>query len=97
MKTIDESVVRHMAQLSKLTLTDEEIATYTDQLARILDYASHLPELTPQEVRKDSLRLDEDEVRPCEYPHELLRNAVAVQDGYVRVPSILDKGEGSGA
>ena len=38
--TIDE--VRHVAELAKLRLTEEEIRQYTQQLSAILDYAEIL-------------------------------------------------------
>lgn len=81
-----------MATLSRLSLTDEEITRYTEQLGAILAYASHLPSLDDQPDRF-TMTTQGDEARVTEQPHDLLRNAVAFEDGYVKVPAILDKSE----
>ena len=38
--------VRHVAELAKLALTEEEIVQYTQQLSAILDYAALLRDLS---------------------------------------------------
>lgn len=89
---IDEATVRHMANLSRLALSDTEVARYTEQLSDILEYASHLPELSAA-TSEENLRLDNDAACSCDAPHKLLRNAVAVENGQVKVPAILDRSE----
>ncbi|HEY1074761.1 MAG TPA: Asp-tRNA(Asn)/Glu-tRNA(Gln) amidotransferase subunit GatC [Patescibacteria group bacterium] len=86
-------MVRHMATLSRLELTDEEVARFADQLSAILSYASHLPVVSGH-TEPHTLRLDEDEVREEETEGaSLLRNALALENGYVKVPAILDRSE----
>mgnify|MGYP003879740007 CR=1 FL=1 len=94
MKRIDQTVVRHMATLSRLGLTDTETATYAEQLEHILDYASHLPALDAK-VAQSPLQAAADDAHGCKDGQSLLRNAVALQDGYVKVPAILDKTGGA--
>ena len=93
MTPIDAATVRHMADLSRLNVSETEITNYTEQLAAILEYASHLPELpeTPDEAA--TLRVAPDVAQPYPDPQSLLKNAVAVQDGAVKVPAILDRSE----
>jgi len=37
--------VRHVARLARLALTDEEIATFENQLGRVLEHIEHLKKL----------------------------------------------------
>lgn len=94
MGSIDTEQVKKIAELSRLSLTDEETDLYTEQLGKILEYASHLPELPEsQNYNGPALRLDEDEARSSETQDQLLKNAVATENGFVKVPAILDKSE----
>ncbi len=93
MAALDHDQVKHIANLSRLALTDEEVTLYTEQLAKILDYASHLPELKEGAATDKRLRVEADEARPTANPHDLLKNALAVENGSVKVPAILDKGD----
>lgn len=90
MDGIDTTLVEHIAQLSRLSLTNEEVTSYTHDLAAILDYASRLPVLSAT-AEAASLRLAEDEVRPFPHPEKLLVNAIDQEQGFVKVPAILDK------
>lgn len=93
MQSIDETTVKHIANLSKLELSDEEVTHYTPQLEAILNYASHLPEVSPDTHIETFLRVDDDKAVERRNPHELLKNAVALEDGNVKVPAILDRSE----
>jgi aspartyl-tRNA(Asn)/glutamyl-tRNA(Gln) amidotransferase subunit C len=63
-RTIDETIVRHIGKLSRIELTDEQVATFGRQLASILEYFDKLAEL------------DTDGVEPM--PHAVeLRNVLA--------------------
>ncbi len=92
MEGIEPAIVEHIAQLSRLTLTEEEVSRYTQQLSAILEYASHLPELSDQ-GQDSPMRMSDDVIIACELPENLLQNAVAIDNGSVKVPAILDKGE----
>ena len=48
MLTIDE--VKHLAKMSNLTLTEEEVEMYRNQLANILDYVKELNALDTENV-----------------------------------------------
>ena len=45
MARITAEDVRKVAQLARLDLPEERIATYTGQLERILDYVAHLQQI----------------------------------------------------
>ena len=93
MEQLDEKQVQHIATLSRLWLSGDEAKRFAHQLGDILNYASQLPDLHDHITHEAPLRLDEDVAEPGQNPHELLKNAVAFENGYVKVPSILDKSE----
>jgi aspartyl-tRNA(Asn)/glutamyl-tRNA(Gln) amidotransferase subunit C len=95
MNGITEDLVRRMAELSRLEVTDEEIARYTHQLNDIVDFASDLPSLDNATDSTVVMQGEDDVVASTEIPADLLRNAVSLEDGFVKVPAILDKGSES--
>ena len=46
--TLDE--VRHVAELAKLSLTEDEVVQYAEQLSDILEYAERLQEVDTSHV-----------------------------------------------
>ncbi len=87
--------VEHVARLARLSLRDDEIATFTEQLAVILDHAAQVSALDIADVPATahplplSNVLRADEVRPCLDRAEVLASAPASEDGRFRVPRIL--------
>lgn len=88
--------VEHVALLSRLELTDSEVEKFTGQLNAILGYIDMLNRLDTDGVEptahvlplKNVMRADE--VRPS-LPRELaLANAPEQEDGYFKVPKILE-------
>jgi aspartyl-tRNA(Asn)/glutamyl-tRNA(Gln) amidotransferase subunit C len=92
MEQLSATQVLHMAKLSRLSLTNEEATQYAQDLGKILDYASHLPELDAHS-EPSTLQVAEDKAVTRDNPHALLANAVALENGSVKVPAILDKSE----
>ncbi len=91
MNGITEDLVRRMAELSRLDVTDEEVARYAQQLNDIVTYASDLPTLDNATDTTVVMMGGDDVVVSTDKPADLLQNAVAVEDGYVKVPAILNK------
>lgn len=94
---IDESTVRHVAQLARLRLSDAEVALYADQLSKILDYVEQLNEVCvdgvppldhPQSVVNI---LRDDRPRESWTPEQALRNAPRHDRGSFQVPKVLDR------
>lgn len=87
--------VAHVARLARLTLTDDELDTFTDQLASILDHAADVEALDLDDVAPTSHPyplenvVRADEVRPCLDRDEVLAEAPASEDGMFRVPPVL--------
>jgi aspartyl-tRNA(Asn)/glutamyl-tRNA(Gln) amidotransferase subunit C len=87
--------VLHVARLARLTLTDEEVDVFTDQLAAVLAHAADVAALDTSGVPPTAHPLPlqnvfrEDEVRPSLDRDEVLAEAPATEDGRFRVPRIL--------
>jgi aspartyl-tRNA(Asn)/glutamyl-tRNA(Gln) amidotransferase subunit C len=98
-QVIDQSLVRHIAYLIRLALTDDEVAVFAEQLSTIVGYFDRLAEVDVAEVppyRQPPMaraRLREDRALPSLAREDFLANAPQQQDGFVRVPVVLDVAE----
>jgi len=96
MTNISKEQVKHVADLARLEVSEEEADMLTDQLSEIITYAELLNELDTTDVEpithasdlKNVLRKDE----PASWitKEEALKNAPDQKDGLFRVPSILE-------
>ena len=92
---ISRADVAHVANLARLSLTDDELDRYTEQLADILQHAEDVAALDTSGVEPTAhplpLRnvLRADEVRPSLDRDEVLAQAPAAENGMFRVPRIL--------
>jgi aspartyl-tRNA(Asn)/glutamyl-tRNA(Gln) amidotransferase subunit C len=95
MAHITRDEVAHVARLARLILTDEELDTFTEQLAKILDHARDVEALDVADVPPTShpyplvnvVRPDEEQ--PCLDREAVLAGAPAIEDGQFRVPPVL--------
>jgi aspartyl-tRNA(Asn)/glutamyl-tRNA(Gln) amidotransferase subunit C len=93
---IDPATVDRVARLARLSLTDAERAIFTEQLRHILDYFARLVDLDLTAVEPTShvlgaaALLREDEVRPSLDREEVLAAAPAQEDGFFKVPPVLE-------
>ncbi|MEN1969608.1 Asp-tRNA(Asn)/Glu-tRNA(Gln) amidotransferase subunit GatC [Lentibacillus sp. N15] len=96
MADISTDQVKHVANLARLAITDEEAETFTDQLRSILEYAEQLNELDTTGVEPTTHVLDlknvlrKDEPRDWITQEDALKNAPDTKGDYFRVPSILE-------
>jgi aspartyl-tRNA(Asn)/glutamyl-tRNA(Gln) amidotransferase subunit C len=94
--TIDLRTVDHVARLARLALTAEERAMFTEQLRHILDYFARLAELDlgavepTAHVTAATHIWREDAARPSLDRAEVLAAAPAEEDGFFRVPPVLE-------
>ncbi len=92
--TINE--VTHIADLARLSLTENELALYREQLSAILDYASRLQQVDTQDVPVTSSVipfqsvLREDVVVPGLEVDAALKNASSTENSQFKVPPVLD-------
>lgn len=98
---LTEAQVRHVAKLSRLTLSDAEVSDLAHQLSKVLDYVSKLNQLNVDHVEPMAHALDvtsvlrDDVAQPGLAVERVLDNAPASSPPFFRVPKVL--GEGSGA
>lgn len=102
MSTIDRDAVKHVALLSRLALSDDEIGVYSSQLASILSYISKLNEIdtsnTPPTSHavsglKNVYRPDRSAAHggePSLPVDEALANAPAREGDFFKVPQVIE-------
>ncbi|GAB4547822.1 MAG: Asp-tRNA(Asn)/Glu-tRNA(Gln) amidotransferase subunit GatC [Anaerolineales bacterium] len=94
-KTIDAKTVKHVANLVRLGISDEEAQKFSPQFSAIIEYFNMLNEVDTENVIPASdianaeNVLREDEVQPSMSREEFLKNAPQVAGGYVKVPTVL--------
>jgi aspartyl-tRNA(Asn)/glutamyl-tRNA(Gln) amidotransferase subunit C len=88
--------VRHVAELAKLALSDDEVTLYTEQLSAILDYAEKLLAIDTSHVAPTPYVLDlvnvmrDDEPEACLSNEAALANAPDHEDGFFRVRAVFE-------
>ncbi len=93
---LDLAQVEHIAELAKLSLSDEEKALYQEQLSAILDYAERLQAVDTSAIPPTAtvlpLRsvLRADEPRPSMDRDDVLANAPRTEDGCFVVQAVMD-------
>lgn len=98
MRLTREQVV-HVAELAKLKLSEAETDLFEEQLSAILEHADRLDELDTESIPPtagvlplhDVMRADEP--RPSFPRDQMLANAPAAEDGFVKVKAVLDAKE----
>jgi len=95
MSRISADDVRKVAQLARLELPEDKIATYTGQLERILDYVAQLEQVDTEGVAPTTRAVEvvnvtrDDVVEPTPVREELLDLAPQREGDFFRVPKIL--------
>ena len=88
---ITEEQVKHVAKLSKLSFSEEELADFTNQLDKIIDMVELLEEVDTtgvpftSNVNESINVMREDVATPGMVPES--------ENGYIKVPAIMDNGE----
>ena len=95
MSKITAKDVRKVAQLARLDLPDDQIATYTEQLEKILAYVAQLEEIDTTNVKPTTRAVEvvnvtrTDAVSATPVREELLNLAPQREGDFFRVPKIL--------
>jgi len=95
---LSKDEVRHIAELARLKLSEEEERVFGGQLSAILDYVELLKELDVSAVLPmthalaagEAAPLREDAVRPSLSADEALANAPAREGTCFKVPRIIE-------
>jgi aspartyl-tRNA(Asn)/glutamyl-tRNA(Gln) amidotransferase subunit C len=95
--SISRADVAHLARLSRLALTDEELDQMAGQLEVIINAVARVSEIADADVPPTSHSVPltnvfrADELQPCLTPQEALSGAPASEEQRFRVPRILDE------
>ncbi|WP_306058022.1 Asp-tRNA(Asn)/Glu-tRNA(Gln) amidotransferase subunit GatC [Natronococcus wangiae] len=81
--------VRHVAELARVDLADDEVDQFTRQFADILEYFETLDEVPEVDRGADLTNvMRPDEERDSLDRAEALRNAPETEDGYFKGPNV---------
>ncbi|MBX3380173.1 MAG: Asp-tRNA(Asn)/Glu-tRNA(Gln) amidotransferase subunit GatC [Phycisphaeraceae bacterium] len=100
-ESLSPDYVRRIAKLSRLSLTDEQVAQYGARMSAVLGYMNRLRELNLEGVEPmanvggTTNRFDEDVPGPTLSNDALMKIAPDTMPPFVKVPKVL--GEGGGA
>jgi aspartyl-tRNA(Asn)/glutamyl-tRNA(Gln) amidotransferase subunit C len=92
---IDADMVKHVAQLVRLGISEEEAQKFSGQFSSIIDYFNMLNEVDTEnvppasDIANNTNVLREDAVKLSMSREEFLKNAPRSERGYVKVPSVL--------
>ena len=86
---VDDEEIRHVAELARIDLADEEIDRFAEQFADILGHFEALDSVPEVEAEPDLVNvLRPDEAESCLSQAEALRNAPETEDGYFKGPKV---------
>ena len=92
---IDHMLIRKVAQLARLELSEEEVAEFTPQLKEVLDSFSALDDIDLKDLKpsfqpvalRNSLR--DDTITASLTKEQALSNAKHTKDGYFKGPKVI--------
>lgn len=94
---IHEDTVSHVAKLARLALSPEETTRYTQELSKILNLVDQMSELdlssSALDVVPEYPTLFRSDEQTWNFDRdEMMANAPQEEDGFFRVPKILEEG-----
>ncbi|HIX02035.1 MAG TPA: Asp-tRNA(Asn)/Glu-tRNA(Gln) amidotransferase subunit GatC [Candidatus Ligilactobacillus excrementigallinarum] len=96
---ITKEEVRKIASLSKLEFTEAELEKFTSQIEDIMNMSHQLSKIDTEGVKPtinvtDAVNVMREDVAEEPTPREeLMKNVPDHEDGFIKVPAILDEGE----
>ena len=86
-----EQEVNHIAELADVGINPEELAPFTHQFNAILDYFDVLDRVSGDTALTRDLYnvMREDLVDPSLPQEDVLRNAAAQEDGFIKAPRVM--------
>lgn len=94
---ISKDETKHIAHLSRLTLSEKELTKFSEQLSDILGFMEKLSQVKTDGIKPVAQITGleniwrQDLVRPCQIKKEdLLKNAPKQKDGFIKVKAILE-------
>ena len=96
---LSQEQIKHVAKLSKLSYTDDELDNFVPEFGRIIDMVEQLQEVDTTGVPVTTHVTDarnimrEDVAVPGTDRDLMMRNVPQQQDGLIKVPAIIDESE----
>ncbi|ETN87470.1 Asp-tRNA(Asn)/Glu-tRNA(Gln) amidotransferase GatCAB subunit C [Thermus scotoductus] len=87
---LSPELLRKLESLAKIRLSPEEEALLLSDLKRILEFVDALPQVGEAWEEEAQGRLREDEPLPSLSQEEALRVAPEAEEGFFRVPKVLE-------
>lgn len=94
--SITPEQVRHIANLARIAMTDEELERFVPELNNILGWVEQLGEVDTSSVEPltavvdQKLRLRDDEVTDGNRRDDILANAPEAEHGFFAVPKVIE-------
>ena len=94
---VTEEDIKAVASLSRLSIREEESAEIISQLDNFLNYVENLKKIDTTNIEPTTYALPmqnifrEDEVKPSLDRELALKNAPLQEDGYFKVPKVLEE------
>ena len=96
-KKIDKNTVKHVARLSRLSLSDKDIKRFSEQLSAVLDYINKLNQVNTDNVSATSHAVAsvknvfrEDRVKKSLEQEDALKNAPKKIGDFFGVPKVIE-------
>jgi aspartyl-tRNA(Asn)/glutamyl-tRNA(Gln) amidotransferase subunit C len=88
---VSEKDVQHIAELADVGISSGELGTFTHQFNEILEYFDQLDAVKGDAAAIKDLYnvLREDGIEPSLPQEEVLRNAPAKEDGFIKAPRVM--------
>jgi aspartyl-tRNA(Asn)/glutamyl-tRNA(Gln) amidotransferase subunit C len=93
---VDEDLVRRIARLARIKISDEEAASLKGELSGILNWVEQLGEVDTDQVEPMTrvvpitLTKRKDVVTDGEIPDKVVANAPMSEDGFFVVPKVVE-------
>ncbi|MFB6078947.1 MAG: Asp-tRNA(Asn)/Glu-tRNA(Gln) amidotransferase subunit GatC [Halarchaeum sp.] len=86
---VDADEVRHVADLARVDLEEDEVERFTEQFAAILDHFETLEDVPDVEAEPDLVNvMRPDEIEDGLSQEEALENAPETEDGFFKGPKV---------
>ncbi len=94
--SINKEEVIHIAKLSSINLSNEEVSKYAKDLEEILEFANIINNINTDDVRETIATngaynvFRKDEIKQIISKEELLKNAPSKEEGMFRIPKVIN-------
>ena len=94
--SVSPEQVRHIANLARIAMSEEELARLVPELNNILGWVEQLGEVNTDGIEpltaviEQKLRLRDDEVTDGDCRDEVLANAPDAEHGFFAVPKVIE-------